>query len=728
MSDDHVGLPAADMNVAALLDFKSMAFVGASDSTNFGKGAWRALGEIGFEGEYFPVNPKRAEVHGVRAYARVSDIPQQVDAAVIATASSHVLQAVEDCVANGVKAIVVLSSNFAEAGDEGRALQQRVAEVARSNGVAMIGPNCLGVASLVNRCSLFQGRGLGKVKLGNVGIVSQSGGILIETVAYGSERGVGFSHLFSTGNEASLTFEDALDHLVDDIATDVLAVVIETARNPSKFLAVAEKAAAKGKPLIVLKLGVSEKGARSALTHTGALTGSSRVWRAALEQRSVIMASDIDELVDLAALFSGAAPRLARRSLEKVGVLEISGGATELICDIAETHKVDLPDLTPQTTGALRAALPDYLSIGNPLDLGVVWVDPAMAKMYPAALEAFANSQDIDIIVSRYIVPPAGEIGALADRVQEMVVAQRAHPDKLFVAMTPTSDRFTEEWTGVVRTAGIPFLQGLGRGVSALGKLARYSRAIAARGSAVADVAAVIPPEDETLIAAGQGVLNEIESKELLHRAGLPVVRTVLARSSDEARAVAADLGFPVVAKIVSAQLTHKSDVGGVRLNLAAADAVADAFSDFEQIARDHNAVFEGAAIQPMAVPGAEVIIGAERDPQLGPVVLFGLGGIFVEILADVALRVAPLTRADAAAMVQDLRGKAMLTGARGRPAVAMDAIADAIVRLGDLMIRQPHIMSIDCNPAFATPDGLLIVDARVETAPAPTPASSPEH
>ena len=703
-------------DLSALLKFDSMALVGASDSSNFGKGAWRALGEVGFSGSYFPVNPKRSEVHGTRAYPSVRDIPQPVDAAVIATASGNVMAAVEDCAANGVKAIVVLSSNFAEAGAEGRELQARVARFVRDRGIAMIGPNCLGVASIVNRCALFQGRGLGKVRAGNVGLVSQSGGILIETVAYGTERGIGFSHLFSTGNEAAVTFEDALDHLVDDPTTEVLVAVIETARNPAKFLHVAERAAAAGKPLIVLKLGVSEKGAKSAMTHTGAMTGSNRVWQAALRQKAAVSARDIDELVDLMTLFSGAAPKLRHRSLERIGVIEISGGATELVCDLAEASGVDLPDLAGDATHALREALPDYLSISNPLDLGVVWVDPSMARMYPAALDAFAASPDIDVVVSRYVVPPSGSIGDLANRIDELKAARVRHADRLFVAMTPTSDRFTEAWTDVASESDLPFLQGLGRGVSALGKLADYARSRRRLGEAAGAAAesARIAASD-IAIPPGKALLSEIESKDLLRAIGLPVVPTELATSAEAACRAADRIGYPVVAKIVSPELTHKSDVGGVRLNIATSEAVAETFAEFEAlVGKQPGATFDGVSIQPMAKSGVEVIIGAERDPQVGPVILFGLGGIFVEALDDTTLKVAPLTQGEARAMIDEIRGKAILHGTRGRPSVDLDAIADALVRIGELMLLEPCITSIDLNPGFAYPDGLAIVDARV--------------
>ena len=704
------------LDLSALLKFRSMALVGASDGSNFGSGAYRALGEVGFSGGYFPVNPRRDRVHDTRAYPSVRDIPEPVDAAVIATRSDFVLAAVEDCAARGVKAIVVLSSNFAEAGTEGQALQSQVARVARENGIALIGPNCLGVASIVNRCALFQGRGLSKVRPGNVGVASQSGGILIETVAYATARGVGFSHLFSTGNEAAVTFEDALDHMVDDPATGVLVAVIETARNPAKFLSVAERAAQAGKPLIVLKLGVSEKGAKSAMTHTGAMTGSNRVWQAALRQKSAVSARDIDELVDLVTLFSGAAPKLLRaRRLERIGVLEISGGATELVCDLCEAAGVELPDIDEAARPPLRQALPDYLSISNPLDLGVVWVDPSMATMYPAALEAFAASPDIDVVVSRYIVPPAGPLNDLTKRIDELKAARVRHPDRLFVTMTPTSDRFSDEWTQAASAEGIPFLQGLGRGVGALGKLADYSRALGRRRAAGAGGEAAGRPMPAVVLPTGKSLLSETESKDLLRAIGLPVAPATLTRSVDEARAAADGFGYPVVAKVISPQMTHKSDVGGVRLNLKTAEHVARTFAEFEALVRAQpGAVFEGVSVQPMAKSGLELIIGAERDPQVGPVVLFGLGGVFVEALDDVALKVAPLSLADARAMLEEIRGRAILKGLRGKPAVDLEAIAAALVRISELMLSEQSISSIDVNPAFAYPDGLAIVDARI--------------
>ena len=704
-------------NLAPLLRFESVAFIGASDSSNFGKGAYRALNEIGYSGRYFPVNPNRTRVHEVQAFPTVRDIPQPIEAAVIALRRDSVLRAVEDSIEQGAKALVVLSSNFAEADQEGRDLQAHIAAYAHERNIILVGPNCLGVASFVNRCALFQGRGLGAVRLGNVGLVSQSGGILIESLAYSTARGVGFSHIFSTGNEAAITFEDALDFLVDDPATAVLVAVIETSRNPALFLAAAERAATLGKPLIVLKLGVSEKGAQSAMTHTGALTGSEKVWKAALRQHAAVSARDIDELVDLIAIFSGAADKLRARGLQNVGIIEISGGATELNCDLAEAAGVTLPSIAKDAEPALRAALPEFLAINNPLDLGIVWVDPAMATRYPAALEAFANTPEIDVIVSRYIVPPDGPLGDLNLRINELEVIRTRHPDRLFVAMTPTSERFSPEWTAAVARLKIPFLQGLGRGMDAMSKLAAYSRAIDRRRRPTTAGAHSWNAIKSFEWRHTAPILSEIDSKNVLRNIGLPVVPTVLATSVEAAATAAEKIGYPVVAKIVSPQLTHKSDVGGVRLNIRSSEDLAQVFAQFRDLveARD-GAQFQGISVQPMAPSGLEIIIGAERDPQVGPVIVFGLGGVLVEVLSDVTIKLAPLSFDEALQMLEDIRGRALLYGARGRAAADRLAIANVLVRVSELMIAEPTISSIDINPAFVYADGLSIVDARIAT------------
>lgn len=697
-------------NLSPLFSFGSMAFVGASDSNHFGRGAFLAKSDIGFSGAYYPVNPKRPEVHGTQAYPSVADIPGTVDAAVIAVSREHVIPAVRQAADKGVKALVVLSGNFAEGDAEGQRLQDELRDLVRRKNILLVGPNCMGAFSVANGCALYQGRGLDVALKGNISVVAQSGGLMNEFLHLASSRSLGFAHMVSCGNEADVTAAEYLDYYVSDAATDVIVAIIETVREPDLFLSALDRAAAAGKPVIVLKLGASEKGAQSALTHTGALAGNDAVWDALLVQKAATRAHDIDELVDLCALFSRIGKRLAQRPLERAGVIEISGGSCELVCDLAEKAGVELPEPNAESVAAIAPTTQDFLSVHNPVDTGFLWINPAMGTVYPAALKAFGSQDDMDIVVSRYIVPPDTPLGALNDRLDELEMARAAHPDRLFVVASPTSNQFHPEWRAALAERSIAFVPGFGRAFRALGKLAAYSRRIRAWSA---------PPALQRVASVGESVqttiLNEVEAKQLLAVSGLPVIDTRLAATAAEALEAARQIGFPVAAKVMSPQMTHKSDVGGVRLNIADEHALTNAYEDFVRLVENTpGAVFEGVSVQAMAKPGVELVLGAHRDEQFGPVILFGLGGIFVEVLKDTVLRVAPLTRADAEEMVEGIRAAALLNGARGKPPLDKAAIVDALLALSSLMTQRGDIDSVDVNPAFAYPDGLAVADARI--------------
>jgi len=706
-------MPGRDLS--PLFNFSSMAFVGASDGSHFGLGAFRAKSDIGFEGAYYPINPKREIVHGTKAYPSIADIPGTVDGVVIAVAREHVVPAFRQAIDKGAKAVVVLSGNFGEGDENGRALQEQLAGMARANDVILVGPNCMGAASVRNGRALYQGRGMGAARKGGISVVSNSGGLMNEFLLYGNARALGFAHLVSSGNEADVSCSQLIDYYVDDPDTRVIVAILETVREPGLFVSSLERAARAGKPVIVLKLGTSERGAISAITHTGALAGDNRVWEALLDQKAAIRARDIDELVDLTAIFSGIGTILETRPLERAGVVEISGGSCELVCDLAEVAGVDLPAPSGATAAAIRPLVQEFLTVANPIDIGLLWTNPAMAQVYPPVLDAFAGQDDIDIVVSRFIVPLDDEMGALHDRVAELEEARRAHPDRLFIVVSPTSNGYRDEWREVLSRTGVPFVPGFGRAFSAIGKLARYSRAIRAiRARAPAGVA---PDSGGHSAAEGTlAVLNEVDAKNLLAAHGLPVIETRMADSAAAAAGLGAGIGFPVAAKLMSPQMTHKSDAGGVRLNLADPEALRAAYEDFAAIvANVPGAHFDGVSVQAMAPPdGIELMLGAHRDPQFGPVILFGLGGIFVEVLKDTVLRVVPLAEADAEAMVDNIRAAEMLRGARGKAGVDRAAIVDALLALSSLMLSRPDIDSIDINPAFAYPTGLWIADARI--------------
>lgn len=690
--------------LSSLFDFSSIAVVGASDTNHTGLGTYRALQTLGFEGRYYPINPRRAEVHGLKAYADLASLPEVPEMVVIAIPREGVPDVVEAAAERGVKAVVILSAGFLELDELGAELQSRISATARASGLLVNGPNCLGLASVVRRtaaCSMsVQG-----LRPGNVGVISNSGGLMNEVMSCGGGRGIGFTHLVSSGNEAGVTSADVIDFFVEDPDTHVILGILETARDSELFVRAAERALAARKPVVVLKMGSSEKAARSTLTHTGAMAGSDAVYSALFRQKGIIRVNDIDELVEMGALFSASIGVLRGHRLERTAIIEISGGGKGLVSDTAAAAGVELPDLPKDMVESLRERLPDFIEPSNPMDTGGSWGEPVKAQVYPIVLEAFASQPDVDIVLSRYTVPRTGEMGPLNQRLDEMEAARTAHPDRLFGILSRTSDQFCDEWAEVIRERHIPFVQGYGRGLRAIARLAEYSRAVHGQ-PAHARVAPHVPAG----AASAARVLGEIESKGILRAAGLPVVPTAAATTLEDAVRLAGEAGYPVALKVIASGISHKSDAGGVKLGLTDAAAVREAFAALQQLPG-----FEGSAVQPMAASGIEVVLGAHRDAQFGPVILFGLGGVFVEVLHDVAMRVAPLSQEDAAAMLGEINGRALLDGLRGQRPVDREAIVDALLALSGLMLSRSDIASIDVNPAFAYADGLLAVDARVE-------------
>jgi acetyltransferase len=514
----------------------------------------------------------------------------------------------------------------------------------------------------------------------------------------------------SSGNEAGVTAADVIDYFVEDPSTEVVLGVLESVRNPDLFVASCARALKACKPIVLVKMGASERGARSTTTHTGALAGSDAVYSALFQQKGVIRVGDIDELIDLGALFGTSVNVLRRRRLERSAIIEISGGGKGLVSDTAAAAGVELPDLSEEATARLKQALPHDIYTTNPIDTGGWWSDPTKAQIYPLLLETFGSEPEFDVIISRFTIPRAGALGPLEARLAEMEAAREAHPDRLFVVLSRTSDQFSDAWLTAVRERHIAFVQGYGRGLRALGRLAEYSRAVYGPPARVPSRASAGVDQNEE----AHRVLGEIESKQILVLAGVSVVETLAAANVAEAVRHADRLGYPVALKVVAPEIVHKSDSGGVQLGLKDAEDVRAAFATLQAAALIARATFRGVTVQPMAKPGLEIVLGAHRDPQFGPVILFGLGGVFVEVLHDVALRVAPLSADNAPGMLDEIRGHALLDGARGKPAVDRAAICDALCQLSGLMLRRPDIVSIDINPAFAYPTGLLAVDARV--------------
>lgn len=462
--------------LSPLFDFSSIAVVGASDRSGTGGRPYQSLQGLGFSGRYYPVNSRADRVHGLKAYPNVSSLPETPEMVVILVPRDAVAEIVEECARIGVKAVFIGAAGFLERDERGAELQARITAAAREYGLLVVGPNCMGVVSMVHRtaaCTLGP-----PTQLGNVAIVSHSGGLMNEVTSNGPPRGFGFSHMMSCGNEAGVTAADAVDYFVDDPSTDVILAILETVRDPDLFAAATTRALVARKPVVVLKMGVSEQSARSAITHTGAIAGNDVDYTELFRRKGIIRVDDIDELVDMGALLATAIGKLRNRRMERAGIIEISGGGKGLVCDTAAAAGVELPELSESAVKALRQVLEDDILATNPIDSGGSWSGPDKPTVYPVALSAFASEPDVDVVVSRFTIPRTGELGTLRDRIAELEAARAAHPDRLFAVLSRTSDQYCQEWETVVRERGITFLQGYGRGLRALGRLAQYSRVV----------------------------------------------------------------------------------------------------------------------------------------------------------------------------------------------------------------------------------------------------------
>jgi acyl-CoA synthetase (NDP forming) len=478
--------------LAPLFDFSSIAVVGASDTSAGGPRGFRTLQTLGFQGRYYPVNSRADTVHGMKAYPNLSSLPEVPGMVLVAIPRSGVPGVIDECADLGVKAAVIVSAGFLEVGGDGAELQARITATARGRGPLVIGPNCLGLVSVVNRCAAFDG--VPPAHTGNVAVISDSGGIMNEVMWTGGARGIGFSHCVSCGNEAGVTTADLIDYFVADPHTDVVLSILESVRDMDLFVDACGRARAASKPIVVLKMGRSEKGVRAVFTHTGAVAGDDEAYSALLRRLGIVQVNDLDELVDMGVLLSAAVPILRSRRLERAGIIEISGGGKELFCDTCAAAGLELPDLSEAGAAALEAAMHGEYVATNPVDTGGSWGMPDKDEVYPAALEIFASEPTIDIVVSRYTIPRAGELGRLGKRIEEMQSARAVYPDRLFVVVSRTADQWSPEWETTVWANHIPFLQGYGRGPRALGRLAEYSRFV--HGAGTRDDVPVGPTRD----------------------------------------------------------------------------------------------------------------------------------------------------------------------------------------------------------------------------------------
>lgn len=688
---------------------KSIAVIGASGNPDKPGGRpIAALLEKGYRGRIYPVNPSHQTLNGMKCYPSILDVPDEIDLAIVSVVAEKVYNTLEDCASRGIKAAIIFSSGFAEVGNKGRAEQRRITELARKTGMRIVGPNCLGVVNATNgvMASFAFIVDLPPVDPRVLGFVTQSGAFGAVIFAASLYRGVGFNYFVSVGNEADLEFADFIEYMVHDPATKLIGGYLEGARNGDKLRRVSEMALEKGKPLLIMKVGRSPAGSRAATSHTGSLAGSDRIYDAFFKQTGIIRIDDYNELIAFSPLFQAGKLPKGRNT----AIIATSGGAGVTITDLCESLGLSVIPLSGDTRSKMDRVFPSFASSRNPVDLtAAATTDPGII---PAAMRAVVEDPEVDIVIANinfYVPPDHPAIKEVIDICQ--------NTDK-FVLITPFvfPGAGMDPGTKAIEAAGVPVNPRTHDAVKAVANLVKYSENLHKRMQAAYRVLPPAKPKPDLgdLLMPGQ-TLSESKAKAVLERYGIPVTREALAASAQEAVRMAREIGYPVALKVDSADIPHKTEAGGLKLNLENDGEVRAAFDEIIKNVKAYkpDARINGVSVQEMLPPGTEVIVGVTRDPVFGPVIMFGLGGIFVEVLKDVSFRIAPVSPGDARDMIEEIKGHAVLRGVRGIPPADIDAIADVILKISSLVTDyRDSIEELDINPLIVYPRGVKAADA----------------
>ena len=682
-----------------LLRPQSVALIGASETSRVGKAIVENLAHSGYRGAVYPVNPKYDLVAGVECYPSIGDVPEPVDAVLIGTGASSVPSILEACGEAGAGSVIITADGFGERGAEGTDSESHIRALALRYGMAVVGPNCMGVVNTANGASLYIGPLARRLDAGEVGVVLQSGSMGMTLL--NSEIDVPFRYVISSGNEAVLTAADYVEYLAADDGTTVIALVLESVRDPDRLLAAVRAAKAVGKNVVLLKLGTSEKGRLLAESHTGALAGRSEVTAAVCRQVGIGRVRDLQELLMACLLLVRHQPPAGNR----VGCLTLSGGFGALFADLAERRDLELPDWSTETAAALEP-LTAVSPPPNPFD---AWGSGAFEATLGAAIGPALQDPATDLLIVAQDLPPPGSPhrSDVPTQVVEAATDIGRTATKPLLIVGATADPAAESLAAPLRDAGIPYLAG---GESVLGAISGWVGA----GRPFPEEPFPKGPfsKERSVSRASTGVpLDAAGLREL----GIPVVEERFAATPAEARAAAADIGYPVVMKVDSDDIAHKSDVGGVIVGIGPEDIEAE----FEGLltavrAAAPSANVRGVTLQALAPPGVEMLVGAIEDPDWGWVVSCGLGGVYTEVLKDVAFRRVPVTDLEARAMVADLQGYPLLAGARGREPADIDSLAALIESVGDLVLsRSDDLSQVDFNPVVvhSAGRGVSVVD-----------------
>ncbi len=694
----------------------SAALVGASeDLTKFGGRLSKAMLAFGYGRPIYPINPGRAQVFGHTCYPDLGALPETPEHVGIVLSADRTMAVLEDCATRGVRYVTILSGGYAETGSaKGMALQHALTAFARRSGLRIMGPNCNGFVNFVDGFAMTNTAALreGRRPAGNVGIVGHSGGLMQVNVMWrAQEAGLGVSYEVSVGNEADLDAIEFARFMVEDDASDVIMMALEMLRSGPRFIALAEAAAVRGKPLVVLKFGRTQAGQRAAASHTGAITGADAVYDAAFRQFGVMRVSDCNELYELAKMLRTRRRPAGPRAVAVTG----SGGHAVLVAEVGAGEGLEWPVLGAQTAEGVRKLLPDFAGVSNPIDL--TSAQTGAPTLFTDALRLIAEDENVDVLLPILVIPTVGALDA--------IVALHKTIDKpLAVVWTGFCAEDPRLTAATLVARGVPTYRDALTCVKAVRASLDYAAFLERfrkrpRHGAITRPANIDVERAANLLMQAGPVMTERTSKAVLAAYGLPVTQERLARTAEEAVRFAGELGGAVALKIESPDIPHKTEAGAIRLYISGDDAVRKSFEDVTAAAHRHDsrARIDGVLVQEMVPPGLEMLLGVTVDPVFGPVITVAMGGIHVEVLRDVTHRIAPLCRDDIGDMLDELKARSLLDGVRGAPPRDIAALTDAIERVSWLAHDLgAHIQALDVNPlvVMANGAGVRVVDALI--------------
>ncbi|HVA11748.1 MAG TPA: acetate--CoA ligase family protein [Stellaceae bacterium] len=696
------------IDISRLMRPRSIAIVGISpEPSSAGFLMLKTLEEYAYSGAIHLVSRNRSDINGRACVKTIGDLPDGVDAAMLLIPRVAIEDAVKACAQKRVGAIVIFAAGFGEAGGEWKAAQDRIAAIAEEAGIALCGPNCLGIVDFINRIPLTFSQQLGPPLdvASGVAVVAQSGGLAGVVRVALKAKGIPVTCTVSTGNEAVLGLEDYAGYLIEQKTTQVIACFAEQIRKPQRFLEVAARARALGKPIVLLHAGRSAAAQESAKSHTGAMVGDYAVMQTVLAHSAVLQVESLEELIDVAELMM----RFPTPPTKGCAMVTDSGAVKGMTLDLCDALGLDLPPLTPALEAQLQAELPEFVGASNPLDLTAQAI--THLDMYTRTIAPLLADDRYGSLVLTAIVSSASDYALVKGRASLKPLLGAKKP--VIYAMLGDEAEVPEKLIAEARAGNVPFFRSPERAFRALARVTAYGRALDAARQRKPD--AVFQPPS----LSGVGTLTEATSKSYLAACGLKVPQGKLATSLTEARDAAKAIGFPLAAKLQSAALAHKSDAGGVILAIADLHQLEAAWEKLQHIARARSLVPDGILVERMAKPGIEMILGARRDPQWGPVLAVGLGGIFAEALGDIRILPVGLGAGEIEAEIRKLRGAKLLAGMRGVPSADLAALAQTVALLGSIMQAEPRIREIDVNPLLALPagEGVLALDALIVAA-----------